>query len=1039
MSNVYCAFCGVILLQDPDGDDEPGSPPLRARPWYAEVPGLTSTDTGDHATLTGVGLIRGRNVLHAPVDSNLSYVEGESLGEWGLSTTQWGPWAFGVHHSCWQILLLRLSHLHESEIATSVFHQLLCIPCVESSRFDFGHDYDGASQTHKTLGRPQPVDEASSLYADPCGVPSPNTLEIRTPPPSTASHHLQSGSSRRFGSLSPELIYEILSYLSCKEVAALRLVHLNLAEIAAVNSLPQSYWRTRFLLGQEADFMFPNLTDRRDWCGLFSAARGLLQSGRNLSFLNRRRIRNLIEPIALVVEQDAASRPGLYGIPVYPVPNQEIRFQLLSSEGVDHPPRLLETFSSFTGHVTSTRANEPLYDGCRVLYHRTQPLPYPRQYDQGSIAISTRQIGGMTFISGLGIFPSSMSDDAARIVGVHDPFAAKWVEIPPASAIEHIYVALCSKGLTGIMFIFTNCTASPWTGVSEGPGVAQGLLTATGKSRPSYLLAGLDLYKIISSGIYDLVNDPDFPSGTSSQPTVLRPQSHLWVPCPPTYDSLQLSALYPPLPILSFEPLLNIDFGGPGGLYLSRLTELVCYMGYDPHPVLGMKAIYADGRSRVTEIGILNYLEDYVRTTMNTQVASRGLCGLQVTTNHGRRATFATIRSCLRNDIDIIQGLEFDHIITGLAVRRMPSRDPFIRVALQYQPSAEPPLRDNRQPLHPSPETHRASLEYDKDFSSFIRCQLAGDYQTCASLKGVRRIQASIEVEGRSRAPDRISGLKLFYGSAPPAILGQWMDEYTIFELLSDEDIECLTVWIVPLAYSAEWRTQQLGQVVAIRINTTQARTIFWILNSSYGRVRADGCDNLKRPSTLLPARYPPVNQVQKLYFDSIQRTGYRDPVVTAKAYIRDAALLGLVFMYMSGATARIGDVDTASDNVETVHFSQNARVVGMSTGVKDGHIRSLKFELEVRRPAALGMEYKTVGLGVPSPDEHRKTPKYDWQHVWCKDESAQGFRRQRVRDDAYAAPTGMRLAGFYVGCQDFSSLGGLYEPESNEDRGGAV
>ncbi|KAL4778402.1 hypothetical protein BJX76DRAFT_362764 [Aspergillus varians] len=690
----------------------------------------------------------------------------------------------------------------------------------------------------------------------------------------------------------------------------------------------------------------------------------------------------------------------------------------------------------------------------------------------------------MTFISGLGIFPSSMGDDATCIVGFHDPFAAKWVKIPPALAIEYIYVALCSKGLIGIMFIFTNCTASPWTGVSEGPGVAQGLLTASGKSRPNYLLAGLDLYRIISLGVYDLVNDPDVPSGMSSQPAVLRRQPHLWMPCLPTYDSLQLSALYPPLPNLPFEPLLNVDFGGPGGLYLSRLTELVCYMGYGSHPVLGMEAIYADGRSvlfgsrrgcrlsfaiggpdgeRITEIGILKYIDDYVQTTMNTQVTSRGLCGLQVTTNHGPRATFATIRSRLRNDIDIIQGLEFDHIITGLAVRRMPSHDPFIRVALQSQPSADPSLRDKRQPPHPSPKTCRASLEYDKEFSDFIRCQLGGEYQTCASLKGLRGIQASIGGQGRSRALDRISGLKLFYDSGPPAILGQWMKEYTIFELLSDEDIECLTVWIVPLAYSAEWRTQQLGQVVAIRINTTQARSItftppgaeplrpenlrhqygggaeqkltaiFWVLSSLYDRVRADGCDSLKRPpSTLLPAKYPPLDQVQKLYFDSIrQHTGHRDPVVTAKAFIRDTALLGLVFMYMSGATARIGEVGTVSDIVEIVHFAQNARVVGMSTGVKDGHIRFLKFELEARRLATLEREHKTVELGVPPPDKHREPPKYDWQNVWYKDEeSARGFRRQWTRDNAYAAPVGMSLAGLYVGCQDFSSLGGLYEPD---------
>lgn len=96
---------------------------------------------------------------------------------------------------------------------------------------------------------------------------------------------------------------------------------------------------------------------------------------------------------------------------------------------------------------------------------------------------------------------------------------------------------------------------------------------------------------------------------------------------------------------LLFEPLLDVDFGGPGGVYLSELTGLVCYMGYDPHPLLGMQAVYADGRTalfgsrrgcetyfaiagpdgeRITQVSVLNHCGDPSQTSVN------GLCGLQV-------------------------------------------------------------------------------------------------------------------------------------------------------------------------------------------------------------------------------------------------------------------------------------------------------------------------------------------------------------------------------------------------------------------------
>lgn len=66
----------------------------------------------------------------------------------------------------------------------------------------------------------------------------------------------------------------------------------------------------------------------------------------------------------------------------------------------------------------------------------------------------------------------------------------------------------------------------------------------------------------------------------------------------------------------------------------------------------------------------------------------------------------------------------------------------------------------------------------------------------------------------------------MFYDNGPPVILGQWMEEYRTIDLLFDEDIEYLTVWILPAEGSVEWRPARQGQIVAVQFDTTQSRHI---------------------------------------------------------------------------------------------------------------------------------------------------------------------------------------------------------------------
>lgn len=657
--NVYCPLCGVILLPDPYSDD-PTSSQTRIRPWYAEVRGIYSTKTavGD-ITTTGLGIVRYRNNLYAPLDSDLSYIDVgvEALEGWRLCERSESRWCFGLHDSCWRLLLLRLGRgqddyfQNETAIAESVFYQLYCTPCLDASSFQFGHDYDGAVQTHKSFGRPKAVNQSSHFYADPCAIPFTDDLEAIAsdfrkahdgslwkgrdgahPTTATAAgidHHSEGGTcasgpfepygdrhplpslddtreERReklerpkphiFDGLSPELKFEIFSYLSFDELLNMRLVCRDLALLATVERLPQSYWRSRFLLGQEVDFLFPSLTDTRDWSRLFFGTRASLRSGL-LPLVNRKRIRQLLEPIAALVDLEPVLRNGPYGSAFHPAQGNYLR--LIDDESAKKPPRFMEIAGSFSGQLASIGADSPLEEGCRVLYHRTQSFMPPCQQHRQRIGISTVQIGARSFISGVNLFPPGECNVVGRPVGYHNPPSEKWIEVPSTSYVKALCVAFCSEGLMGIKFIFTNSDSSGWVGSSNGPGIAHGTLSIPERLNRYYLLAGLDRFKIVSLGLGELTSHRGASLKLPSQGAMDSPrvQSHLWTPHPPRHEGVRISSLLPSQPSRAFEPLTNIDFGGPRGLLLGSLTRLALHMASDPHPLIGIEISYSDGRS----------------------------------------------------------------------------------------------------------------------------------------------------------------------------------------------------------------------------------------------------------------------------------------------------------------------------------------------------------------------------------------------------------------------------------------------------------
>ncbi|KAJ5257439.1 hypothetical protein N7524_008995 [Penicillium chrysogenum] len=432
---------------------------------------------------------------------------------------------------------------------------------------------------------------------------------------------------------------------------------------------------------------------------------------------------------------------------------------------------------------------------------------------------------------------------------------------------------------------------------------------------------------------------------------------------------------------------------------------------------------------------------------------------IQVLTNHGRSATFAPLRSRLYACVELLPIFPPGNTITGFVALEAANKHRFIRVGIQSQQCGEQPMIPDvvNHECHQIPDDQ---LRYDEKFTHFIDSSKPGNYQTYASLKNVRKIQASMGIRGRSRSSNRISGLKLEYYDHPsPSIVGQWMNELDDgFELSPDEKVQSLTIWLTPMGSSTECQGMEIGQVTAIHIETTRSRSvtfhspgfhslppqklqhqyqsdtgeeltaISWILNVSSDSVRAVISGNGSQRAQMIPEQHPPFDQVRKLYFETQNDDGCRETIVAAEAYFRDRAIIGLVFVYSSDRRASIGDFSVAAR--QTVHFARDAQIIGLSVAATEHELVEIEFEIEWNEQP----RYEKLRLSIASPDDPANTLGYDWRDVWCRDgTSAESYQRLLARDRVYKPPSESRLVGIYVGCQEFSRVGALYEPKVSQ------
>ena len=75
-------------------------------------------------------------------------------------------------------------------------------------------------------------------------------------------------------------------------------------------------------------------------------------------------------------------------------------------------------------------------------------------------------------------------------------------------------------------------------------------------------------------------------------------RSRLWLFDGLTHPNTSISRIEPPLGPYSFDTLLSIDFGGPGGILLASLTRLVVHMDSEIAPIVGFEFFYGDRRTQ---------------------------------------------------------------------------------------------------------------------------------------------------------------------------------------------------------------------------------------------------------------------------------------------------------------------------------------------------------------------------------------------------------------------------------------------------------
>ncbi|KAK2757006.1 hypothetical protein FQN54_004974 [Arachnomyces sp. PD_36] len=1090
--NLYCSFCGILLryhLLDPYST-------TLNRSWVDEVRAVYVRDSApENPCVSGVGLITYRKTLLAPLDIRLSDKETDLQEEISLFRASGDLWGYGFHNACWSSLLYIIPDLQSSQNLQHILFNLLHdLECPEFSCLSFGHDYGGAATTHKTFGLPKEVDQSLYFYADPEAIPSPTELEglssgsnsFSPPlnpfsPTDVTDVPLDSHGMRIFISLPLEILWILAEYLPLKAVLGLRLVCRHFARVFHCNRLPQSFWKSRFMIGSEMFFVFPNLHENRIWSQLYFGTRACLEAG-NQSLMNRKRILCLIEPVAHLVELTASGLREPCGLEALGTDHCHSGNQIntLTVKNEQDIPISVETVQVHSGELVPETSQ--LTYGCHVHSYRAAEYSLfqlagiedrSQKFTASSITIgSQRYISGITWTG-----PKAGLNNPCGI-GYSTPYTDSF-DIPCCKQLGTVEVAFCRMGLVGIRCNCPHGEPSRWVGEYAGRGIARGVLRISSLSKRYGFISGLDAFKIVSIGVFvpQSISICDEDSATYARRTTPIPaERYLWYNGAPTSQELTIGSVEPHLETPFFDPFVNIGFGGLHGELLSLITRMVVHMGTNYHPVLGFEFVYLNRTLRFGSIGgetELSVLIDGPGGERITGVkiivceGESGMRGLQIETSRGHTHVFAD----LPRHGDILKKLRprltNGHAIVGFVATLAHSGDYFERLGFQSEPQGRnlvvPNLPPARNPAH---HLREFMFDYDNNFSVSIRTKNAGVFRTHASLNRVRRISASSGIPQRSRPPSHISGLRFdYWGQCDSLIVGQWMQAHPdddSFEIVDGERIERLTIWLSKDGSSARLKGFALGRVVAVDIGTSHSRTklfkpqgdypvladcqltqyqsngyeeltgISWILNSCYDRVHAIATPKAAVvPFSMVPRCLPPLDQFQKLFFDN--HDGHSDMVRRIIGHFHCKFLKGITFCYGPGKSKYLGSTET--EHQRDIDILEGERIPLFSVGKSGKEILYLEFQIELIH--GLRSESRTVKLIADAEVEHQETNLIHQEIFGSSSALATNTVLRQRSHYIHRPPSNSNLVGISACCQEFSIIGAVFKPDSTENMEG--
>lgn len=417
------------------------------------------------------------------------------------------PGGFPFHISCWKMLAVVRP---QDPINIQALYGLLRSCPIDDGILHFGHDYGGlllyklstrnlsagAEPSLRRYSRPEldynadEVDEEDDdddeyeIYTqygaysycgkyDPYEIPVLNSFfkrehECESNVDAEITRFQTRGASASedvFSKIPKEILHHILENLSSKDVAHLKKSSRTVANIPLLNS----FWKSRFLPGQEYDFIFeaayhgPSLRGR--WESLFTFVKALLNDA---AVVNRKRVWKLALSMRDILDKMGESECAGDAVQSFfepGAPRDDRRWTTAS--------RSLKTPSS---HFTSGR---------RSLWERAITLP------TGPVIpfVSGCEILGRFYISAIEL----ETDDGTHLCLGYRHAASKTPLCTGKVVITGFRLAEDERGLRGISVLSAGGIMSEWVGEHHGLSKRKLVLSSAAESKVGHLKGGFDV------------------------------------------------------------------------------------------------------------------------------------------------------------------------------------------------------------------------------------------------------------------------------------------------------------------------------------------------------------------------------------------------------------------------------------------------------------------------------------------------------------------------------------------------------------------